>query len=94
MKASLLLLLFTIISLSGEAGPNLRFLRSIPNRIPRIPISPVAPEALIKSDLPKDTTAIEETDITPIIPLPQYPKGAIPSVFSSAELKIIFNYFK
>ena len=87
MKTSLLLLLFIVISLSGAARPNLRFLRSIPNRIPRIPITP------IKSDVPRDTVAIEGTDNEPIIPPSPPSKITCPSVFTSEELKSIYMFF-
>ena len=53
MKAILLFLLFIIISLSEAAGPNLRSLRSIPNRAPR------------RSPSSKDETNQEEKKIQP-----------------------------
>ena len=63
MKTFVLLLLFTIISLSGAAGPNLRFLRSIPNRTPRIPTiqsKTDIPNDIIQSDYKKSDQ--QETD--------------------------------
>ena len=63
MKTFVLLLLFTIITLSGTASPNLRFLRSIPNRTPRTSIiqsKTDIPNDIIQSDYKKPDQ--EQTD--------------------------------
>ena len=81
MKENTLFILFILISLSEAAQPNLRFLRTIPNRNPRTPIIPTSQED------PEDNTINEFSKP------PQKPSTVIPEIFDTVILKPIFIYF-
>ena len=82
MKTFLLLLLLTICSLTNSARPNLRLLRSIPNRKPRDPL-PI--------EKPTDQEYNRAIDRGHFRPPPR--KAAPPDIIDGTQVLVIFRFF-
>ena len=82
MKTFLLLLLLAICSLTNSARPNLRLLRSIPNRKPRDPLSIAKP-----SD--QEYNRVIDRGFRPPPPITVAP----PDIIDGVQVLVIFRFF-